>query len=102
MSFLYSEYKEDIINYKYNQDLELYDFWKQFKIVKIRQEVALSRLKDKLLEVELFVGEQLEDYTNEQVIEKVRRQFGSQMYVQHAEELLEEFRQEVTLIRRFS
>ena len=36
MSFLYSEYKEDIINYKYNQDLELYDFWKQFKIVKIR------------------------------------------------------------------
>ena len=62
----------------------------------------MSRLKDKLLEVELFVGEQLEDYTNEQVIEKVRRQFGSQMYVQHAEELLEEFRQEVTLIRRFS
>jgi|TARA_R100000084_G_C4529948_1_gene90695 hypothetical protein len=36
MSFLYAEYKEDIINYKYNQDLELYDFWKQFKIVKIR------------------------------------------------------------------
>jgi len=62
----------------------------------------LSRLKDKLLEVELFVGEQLEDYTNEQVIEKVRRRFGSQMYVQHAEELLEEFRQEVNLIRRFS
>ena len=62
----------------------------------------MSRLKDKLLEVELFVGEQLEDYTNEQVIEKVRRQFGSQMYVQHAEELLEEFRQEVNLIRRFS
>tara|TARA_S200002703_G_scaffold8600_1_gene8666 strand:+ start:79 stop:267 length:189 start_codon:yes stop_codon:yes gene_type:complete len=62
----------------------------------------MSRLKDKLLEVELFVGEQLEDYTNEQVIEKVRRRFGSQMYVQHAEELLEEFRQEVTLIRRFS
>jgi len=62
----------------------------------------MSRLKDKLLEVELFVGEQLEDYTNEQVIEKVRRRFGSQMYVQHAEELLEEFRQEVNLIRRFS
>ena len=62
----------------------------------------MSRLKDKLLEVELFVGEQIEDYTNEQVIEKVRKRFGSQMYVQHAEELLEEFRQEVTLIRRFS
>ena len=30
----------------------------------------MSRLKDKLLEVELFVGEQIEDYTNEQVIEK--------------------------------
>jgi hypothetical protein len=27
-------------------------------------------LKDKLEEVELFVGKQLQDYTNEQVIEK--------------------------------
>ena len=59
-------------------------------------------LKEKLEEVEVFVGEQLQDYTNKQVIEKVRRQFGSQIYVEHAEELLEEFRQEVTLIRRFS
>jgi|TARA_R100001086_G_scaffold231873_1_gene152789 hypothetical protein len=62
----------------------------------------MSRLKDKLLEVELFVGEQIEDYTNEQVIEKVRKRFGSQMYVQYAEELLEEFRMELDLIRRFS
>ena len=62
----------------------------------------MSRLKDKLLEVELFVGEQIEDYTNEQVIEKVRKRFGSQMYVQYAEELLEEFRIELDLIRRFS
>jgi len=62
----------------------------------------MSRLKDKLLEVELFVGEQIENYTNEQVIEKVRKRFGSQMYVQYAEELLEEFRMELDLIRRFS
>ncbi len=62
----------------------------------------MSRLKDNLLEVELFVVEQIEDYTNEQVIEKVRKRFGSQMYVQYAEELLEEFRMELDLIRRFS
>ena len=46
-----------------------------------------NALKDKLLEVELFVGEKLQDYTNEQVIEKVRKEFGLQMYVNHAEEL---------------
>jgi hypothetical protein len=52
-------------------------------------------LKDKLLEVEMFVGEKLADYTNEQVIQKVRKEFGLQMYVDHAEELLHEFQQEI-------
>ena len=56
-------------------------------------------LKDKLLEVELFVGEQLQDYTNEQVIQKVRKEFGLQMYVDYAEELLLEFQQEVNMER---
>tara|TARA_R110002020_G_scaffold38592_1_gene115817 strand:+ start:143 stop:337 length:195 start_codon:yes stop_codon:yes gene_type:complete len=56
-------------------------------------------LKDKLEEVELFVGKQLQDYTNEQVIQKVRKEFGLQMYVDHAEELLNEFQQEVNLER---
>jgi hypothetical protein len=59
----------------------------------------MSRLKDKLLEVELFVGEQLQDYTNEQVIKKVRKEFGLQMYVDYAEELLLEFQQEVNMER---
>ena len=58
-----------------------------------------NALKDKLLEVELFVGEKLQDYTNEQVIEKVRKEFGLQMFVDHAEELLHEFQQEVILER---
>jgi len=52
-------------------------------------------LKDKLEEVSVFVGEQLKDYTNEQVIQKVRKEFGLQMYVDHAEELLHEFQQEI-------
>ena len=56
-------------------------------------------LKDKLLEVEMFVGEKLADYTNEQVIQKVRKEFGLQMYVDHAEDLLHEFQQEVILER---
>ncbi len=58
-----------------------------------------NALKDKLLEVELFVGEKLQDYTNEQVIEKVRREFGLQMYVNHAEELLYEFQQDIDFER---
>jgi hypothetical protein len=58
-----------------------------------------NALKDKLLEVELFVGEKLQDYTNEQVLEKVRREFGLQMYVNHAEELLYEFQQDINFER---
>ena len=56
-------------------------------------------LKDKLLEVEMFVGDELADYTNDQVLEKVRKEFGLQMYVDHAEDLLHEFQQEVILER---
>jgi hypothetical protein len=59
----------------------------------------MSRLKDKLFDVELFVAEKLQDLTNEQVIEEVRKHFGSQMFVDHAEELLHEFQQEVNLER---
>jgi hypothetical protein len=58
-----------------------------------------NALKDKLLEVEMFVGDKLADYTNEQVIEKVRREFGLQMYVNHAEELLYEFQQDINFER---
>ena len=58
-----------------------------------------NALKDKLLEVELFVGEKLQDLTNEQVIKEVRKHYGSQMFVDHAEELLHEFQQEVNLER---
>ena len=59
----------------------------------------MSRLKDKLFDVELFVAEKLQDLTNEQVIEEVRKHFGSQMFVDYAEELLHEFQQEVNLER---
>ena len=59
----------------------------------------MSKLSDKLLEVELFVGEQLADYTNEQVLQKVKIKFGTDMYVDHAKDLLHEFQQEVNLER---
>ncbi len=58
-----------------------------------------NALKDKLLEVEMFVGDKLADYTNDQVLEKVRREFGLQMYVNHAEELLYEFQQDINFER---
>jgi hypothetical protein len=59
----------------------------------------MSRLKDKLLEVELFVAEKLQDLTNEQVIKEVRKHFGSQMFVDHAKDVLYEFQQDVNFQR---
>ena len=59
----------------------------------------MSKLSNKLLEVELFVGEQLQDYTNEQVLKQVKIKFGIDMYVDHAKDLLNEFQQEVNLER---
>ena len=67
--------------------------------LKKERQKQMSRLSDKLLEVELFVGEQLADYTNEQVLQKVKIKFGFDMYVDHATELLHEFQQEVNLER---
>ena len=54
----------------------------------------MSRYKDKMLEVELFVGEQLQDLTNNQVIQAVEKTFGIS-WVEYAEELLLEFQQEL-------
>ena len=62
-------------------------------------EIIMSKLSDKLLEVELFVGEQLQDYTNEQVLKQVKIKFGTDMYVEHGKDLLHEFQQEVNLER---
>ena len=36
ISFLYAEYLENNIQYKYHLNLELIDFWNMFKIVKIK------------------------------------------------------------------
>ena len=47
-----------------------------------------------MLEVELFVGEQLQDLTNNQVIQAVDKTFGN-IWVEYAEELLLEFQQEL-------
>tara|TARA_R110002167_G_scaffold278585_1_gene484424 strand:- start:231 stop:440 length:210 start_codon:yes stop_codon:yes gene_type:complete len=57
-------------------------------------EAVLTRYKDKMLEVELFVGEQLQDLTNNQVIQAVEKTFGIS-WVEYAEELLLEFQQEL-------
>tara|TARA_R110002020_G_scaffold332157_2_gene547554 strand:+ start:3289 stop:3492 length:204 start_codon:yes stop_codon:yes gene_type:complete len=52
----------------------------------------------KLIDVELFIGEQLQDYTNEQVIRKVIDKFGIS-FKGYAEQLLAEFQDEITLER---
>ena len=54
----------------------------------------MTRYKDKMLEVELFVGEQLQDLTNKEVIQAVEVTHGKN-WVDYAEELLLEFQQEI-------
>ena len=51
-----------------------------------------------LIEVEQFIGEQLQDYTNDQVIRKVVDKYGVS-FKEYAEELLAEFQQEISLHR---
>jgi|TARA_B100001094_G_C17710479_1_gene567082 hypothetical protein len=51
-----------------------------------------------LIEVEQFIGEQLQDYTNDQVIKKVVDKFGIS-FKEYAEELLAEFQNEISLHR---
>jgi len=57
-------------------------------------ERILTKLKNKMMEVELFVGDQLQDLTNNQVIQAVDKKFGS-YWISYAEELLLEFQQEI-------
>ena len=54
----------------------------------------MNKIKDRMLEVELFVGEQLQDLTNEQVVKAVDKKYGS-YWISYAEELLLEFQQEI-------
>jgi len=61
-------------------------------------ERQLNKLKDKMLEVELFVGEQLQDLTNEQVVQAVDKKYGS-YWVNYAKELLDEFAEEIRSTR---
>ena len=51
-----------------------------------------------LIEVEQFIGEQLQDYTNDQVIRKVIDKYGIS-FKDYTIELLAEFQAEVTLHR---
>ena len=51
-----------------------------------------------LIEVEQFIGEQLQDYTNDQVITKVIDKYGIS-FKDYTIELLAEFQDEVTLHR---
>ena len=57
-------------------------------------ERILTKLKNKMMEVELFVGDQLQELTNNQVIQAVDKKFGS-YWTSYAEELLLEFKQEI-------
>ena len=51
-----------------------------------------------LIEVEQFIGEELQDYTNEQVVRKVIAKFGIS-YREYAEALLVEYKAEISLHR---
>jgi len=57
-------------------------------------EKKLTKIKDRMLEVELFIGEQLEDLTNDQVLKAVDKKYGS-YWVEYAKELLDEFADEI-------
>ena len=61
-------------------------------------EKKLTKIKDRMLEVELFVGEQLEDLTNDQVLKAVDKKYGS-YWVEYAKELLDEFADEIRSTR---
>ena len=61
-------------------------------------ERKLGKLKNRMLEVELFVGEQLQDLTNEQVVQAVDKKYGS-YWTSYAKELLDEFADEVRATR---
>ena len=58
----------------------------------------MNKIKDRMLEVELFVGEQLQDLTNEQVVQAVDKKYGS-YWVNYAKELLDEFAEEIRSTR---
>ena len=51
-----------------------------------------------LIEVEQFIGEQLQDYTNEQVVRLTIAKFGIS-YREYAEALLVEYKDEISLNR---
>jgi len=61
-------------------------------------EKKLTKIKDRMLEVELFIGEQLEDLTNDQVLKAVDKKYGS-YWVEYAKELLDEFADEIRSTR---
>ena len=48
-------------------------------------EKKLTKIKDRMLEVELFIGEQLEDLTNDQVLKAVDKKYGS-YWVEYAKD----------------
>jgi len=49
----------------------------------------MSRLSDKLLEVELFIGENIFDMTENEILDEVEKEFKFNIFVDHAKELLE-------------
>jgi|TARA_R110000796_G_scaffold76173_1_gene170479 hypothetical protein len=49
----------------------------------------MSRLSDKLLEVELFIGENIFDMTETEILDEVEKEFKFNIFVDHAKELLE-------------
>jgi hypothetical protein len=62
----------------------------------------MIKMSDKLQEVELFVGEIITEKSEPEIIKEVRNKFKFNIYVDHAKDLLEEFKSEVRLERLYS
>jgi len=49
----------------------------------------MSRLSDKLLEVELFIGDHISNKSETEILDEVEKEFKFNIFVDHAKELLE-------------
>ncbi len=62
----------------------------------------MIKLSDKFQEVELFIGEIMPEKSDSEIINEVRNEFMFNIYVDHAKDLLQEFRGETRLDRLYS
>jgi len=59
----------------------------------------MIKLSDKFQEVELFIGENLSKKSNTEILKQIEKKFKFNIFVDHAKDLLEEFKEEIRLDR---